>query len=211
MSYVARTFSHTERGTVQMVNLGCVTEALKMNGYTNINVGQSIRFTHNNRTYSTSRLRNGIITITTNNQNEVQHISDLVKDIEKSYKKAVKIREERLRKEREEAERLRKEKIRLEQELEAMNDEAVASQDRVNQDVVKQLNQLNSDIANNQKDLAEAQRLMQEVEKSKQDFVQITTEEIVSKGETKGWTVAKNYVDSKRGVTRLQLRKKQLN
>ena len=79
------------------------------------------------------------------------------------------------------------------------------------QDVVKQLNQLNSDIANNQKDLAEAQRLMQEVEKSKQDFVQITTEEIVSKGETKGWTVAKNYVDSKRGVTRLQLRKKQLN
>ncbi len=211
MSYVARTFSHTERGTVQMVNLECVAEALKMNGYTNINVGQSIRFTHNNRTYSTSKLRNGIITITTNNQNEVQHISDLVKDIEKSYKKAVKIREERLRKEREEAERLRKEKIRLEQELEAMNDEAVASQDRVNQDVVKQLNQLNSDIANNQKDLAEAQRLMQEVEKSKQDFVQITTEEIVSKGETKGWTVAKNYVDSKRGVTRLQLRKKQLN
>tara|TARA_B100000683_G_scaffold201823_1_gene195121 strand:- start:44 stop:628 length:585 start_codon:yes stop_codon:yes gene_type:complete len=194
-----------------MVNLECVAEALKMNGYTNINVGQSIRFTHNNRTYSTSKLRNGIITITTNNQNEVQHISDLVKDIEKSYKKAVKIREERLRKEREEAERLRKEKIRLEQELEAMNDEAVASQDRVNQDVVKQLNQLNSDIANNQKDLAEAQRLMQEVEKSKQDFVQITTEEIVSKGETKGWTVAKNYVDSKRGVTRLQLRKKQLN
>ena len=211
MSYVARTFSHTERGTVQMVNLGCVTEALKMNGYTNINVGQSIRFTHNNRNYSTTRLRNGIITFTTRNQSEVSSLSSIVKEIESSYKKAVKIREERLRKEREEAERLRKEKLRLEQELEAMNDEAVASQDRVNQDVVKQLNQLNSDIANNQKDLAEAQRLMQEVEKSKQDFVQITTEEIVSKGETKGWTVAKNYVDSKRGVTRLQLRKKQLN
>ena len=93
-----------------------------------------------------------------------------------------------MRKEREEAERLRKRNSDSEQELEAMNDEAVASQDRVNQDVVKQLNQLNSDIANNQKDLAEAQRLMQEVEKSKQDFVQITTEEIVSKGETKGWT-----------------------
>ena len=105
MSYVARTFSHTERGTIQMVNVGCVTEALKMNGYTNIKVGNTISFRHNNRTYSTSRLRNGIITITTNNRNEVQYISDLVKDIEKSYKKAVKIREERLRKEREEAER----------------------------------------------------------------------------------------------------------
>ena len=42
MSYVARTFSHTERGTVQMVNLECVTEALKMNGYTNIKVGNTI-------------------------------------------------------------------------------------------------------------------------------------------------------------------------
>lgn len=211
MSYVARTFSHTEQGTVQMVNQECVTEALKMNGYTNIKVGQVIRFTHNNRSYSTNRLRNGIITLKTSNRNEVQQIKDLVKDIEKSYKKAVKIREERLRKEREEAERLRKEKLRLEQELEALNEAAVESEERINQDVVNQLQKLNSDIANNQKDLAEAQKLMQEVEKSKQEFVRITTEEIVSKGETKGWTVAKNYVDSKRGVTRLQLRKKQLN
>ena len=155
MSYVARTF--TERGTVQMVNLECVTEALKMNGYTNIKVGNTISFRHNNRNYSTTRLRNGIITFTTRNQSEVSSLSSIVKEIESSYKKAVKIREERLRKEREEAERLRKEKLRLEQELEAMNDEAVASQDRVNQDVVKQLNQLNSDIANTQKDLAEAQ------------------------------------------------------
>ena len=48
--------------------LECVTEALKMNGYTNINVGNTISFRHNNRNYSTTRLRNGIITFTTRNQ-----------------------------------------------------------------------------------------------------------------------------------------------
>ena len=48
MSYVARTFSHRTRYCPDG-KLRCVTEALKMNGYTNINVGRSIRFTHNNR------------------------------------------------------------------------------------------------------------------------------------------------------------------
>ena len=49
----------------------------------------------------------------------------------------------------ERAERLRKEKLRLEQELEALNDAAVESEERINQDVVDQLPKLN--CANNQR------------------------------------------------------------
>ena len=54
MSYVARTFSHTERGTVQMANVECVTSS-EMNEPILRSEYNFIR--HNNRNYSTTRLR----------------------------------------------------------------------------------------------------------------------------------------------------------
>ena len=101
--------------------------------------------------------------------------------------------------------------MKLERELSKLNSESSVAEKQADTKAAMKIQQLNEELTRNQNSLASAQEKINEIEQSKRDFVQITKTEIISRGENSGWSVAKNYVDSNRNVTRLQLRKKQLN
>ena len=208
MSYITKT-----TGKLTLVDIQCVNEALKKLGCSNIYISKGgIKFTNTRGISMGYSLKNGALH-TTSRDPHYQKLVEFMGQIESKYTEVLKEKQERIRKEQERLAEIARKKRELEKELAkagaALQSGAKMATNQANDKLVELDNQMKS----SQKSLDEAQDFLNQVEKSKKEFVAKTVEEITAKGKEKGWSMSANQVIKKgqANVTRLQLRKKQLN
>ena len=202
MSYV------TVTGKIQMVDMECIHQALEKLGAANIRIASNnLTFSINNRHYKYSIARNGVLTTRTDFVNEVNFIGK----IEQNYQQVLAEKQERIRQEKIRQEKLRREKEALEKKLAQQSADVSKQQQSADAEMQNKLTKLNEELDTTKQSIADAESFLARVEKSRQDFVTTTVDEIVTRGQNNGWTVTHNKKEANRAVTRLQLRKKQMN
>ena len=202
MSYV------TVTGKIQMVDMQCIHQALEKLGAANIRIASNnLTFSINNRHYKYSIARNGVLTTRTDFVNEVNFIGK----IEQNYQQVLAEKQERIRQEKIRQEKLRREKEALEKKLAQQSADVSKQQQSADAEMQNKLTKLNEELDTTKQSIADAESFLARVEKSRQDFVTTTVDEIVTRGQNNGWTVTHNKKEANRAVTRLQLRKKQMN
>ena len=202
MSYV------TVTGKIQMVDMECIHQALEKLGAANIRIASNnLTFSINNRHYKYSIARNGVLTTRSDFVNEVNFIGK----IEQNYQQVLAEKQERIRQEKIRQEKLRREKEALEKKLAQQSADVSKQQQSADAEMQNKLTKLNEELDTTKQSIADAESFLARVEKSRQDFVTTTVDEIVTRGQNNGWTVTHNKKEANRAVTRLQLRKKQMN
>ena len=202
MSYV------TVTGKIQMVDMECIHQALEKLGAANIrNASNNLTFTINNRHYNYSIARNGVLTTRSDFVNEVNFIGK----IEQNYQQVLAEKQERIRQEKIRQEKLRREKEALEKKLAQQSADISKQQQSADAEMQNKLTKLNEELDITKQSIANAESFLARVEQSRQEFVTTTVAEIVTRGQNNGWTVTHNKKEANRAVTRLQLRKKQMN
>ncbi len=206
MSYV------TVTGKIQMVDIECIRQALKKLGAANIKISHNnLKFSINNRYYNYSIALNGVLTIRTENQQRANVEINFMSKIEENYQQVLEEKHERIRQENIRQEKIRQEKRALEKKLAQQSANISKEQQAADEAIQNKLSKLNDELNTAQQSIAEAESFLAHVEQSKQEFVTKTVDEIVTRGQNKGWTVSHNKQEANRAVTRLQLRKKQTN
>ena len=202
MSYV------TVTGKIQMVDMECIHQALEKLGAANIRIASNnLTFSINNRHYKYSIARNGVLTTRSDFVNEVNFIGK----IEQNYQQVLAEKQERIRQEKIRQEKLRREKEALEKKLAQQSADVSKQQQSADAEMQNKLTKLNEELDTTKQSIADAESFLARVEKSRQDFVTTTVDEIVTRGQNNGWTVTHNKKEANRAVTRLQLRKKHMN
>lgn len=196
-----------------MVDIQCILEAMKKLGFTNVkHSAKLLSFTSKKGEMRYSIAKNGVL-VTSNRERNYDTLVEFMGQIESKYTEVLKEKQERIRKEQERLAEIARKKRELERELAkagaALQSGAKMATNQANAKLIELDNQMKS----SQKSLDEAQDFLNQVEKSKKEFVAKTVEEITAKGKEKGWSMSANQVIKKgqANVTRLQLRKKQLN
>ena len=206
MSYV------TVTGKIQMVDMECIHQALEKLGAANIRIASNnLTFTINNRHYKYSIARNGVLTIRTENQQRANTEINFMSKIEENYQQVLEEKHERIRQEKIRQEKIRREKQALEKKLAQQSANISKEQQAADAEMQNKLTKLNEDLDTTKQSIADAESFLARVEQSRQEFVTTTVDEIVTRGQNNGWAVTHNKKEANRAVTRLQLRKKQMN
>tara|TARA_B100001564_G_C20661095_1_gene681559 strand:- start:482 stop:1102 length:621 start_codon:yes stop_codon:yes gene_type:complete len=206
MSYVT-----TTSGKIQMVDMDCIQEALKKLNANQIAIStNSLSFSINKTRYQYRVMRNNILT-TSSNESHYQQSANFMRTLESNYSQVLEEKQEKIRLEKIRQEKLRREKQQLEQKLAAQSENISKEQQAADKASQNRLSKLNDELNSSMLEEAEAESFLAQVEQSKKEFVTKTVDEIVSRGQNKGWTVSHNKQEANRAVTRLQLRKKQTN
>lgn len=206
MSYV------TVTGKIQMVDMECIHQALEKLGAANIRIASNnLTFSINNRHYKYSIARNGVLTIITSNQQSANIERNFMSKIEQNYQQVLAEKHERIRQEKILQEKLRREKEALEKKLAQQSADVSKQQQSADAEMQNKLTKLNEELDTTKQSIADAESFLARVEQSRQEFVTTTVDEIVTRGQNNGWTVTHNKKEANRAVTRLQLRKKQMN
>lgn len=196
-----------------MVDIQCIREALEKMGCTNIVIQQrALSFVSSGTAMQYSIANNGVL-LTTSRDPRYNQLVQFMSQIETNYTQVLQEKQERIRKEQERLAEIERKKRALERELVNAGDSLKSESSEAVNKANARLEELNQEIKSSQKSLEEAQSFMNQVENSKKEFVSKTIEEITAKGKEKGWSMAAKQVIKKgqANVTRLQLRKKQLN
>jgi len=187
-----------------MVDQNCLTEAVHRLGGTIAKItATSANFLMNNKVWALQRLKNGSFQFSSENRQEVAQATKMFNELGNAYQAILKERKEA-------EERERKRIAKLQQDLQRLTEQA-SFEGIKHEELELDRSQIQKELQESEQTLSELQSKSAELERSRENYISITKQQVEEKAKEGSWGLAAMQDDPNKRRTRIQLRRKVKN